>query len=443
VTDLHILGVCGTFMGSLARLARELDYTVSGCDHAAYPPMSEQLAALGIEIQSGFDGPLPPAPTRIVVGNALSRGMPVVEHMLEQRRDYTSGPAWLHDNVLRGRRVVAVAGTHGKTTTTSMLAWILEWANQSPGFLIGGVPGNFGVSARLGNGPFVVEADEYDTAFFDKRAKLVHYPADILIINNIEFDHADIYPNIDAIVRQFQHGLRLVPASGHVIRPVDDANVDRALAGGCWSTVHRAGLGEDCEADVRATPCPGGFEFTGDDGSRTPVRWSVPGQHNMRNAMAAMQAAHLLGVPYSACGQALADFQLPARRLEQFAVVNGIAIYLDFAHHPTAIRETLKALRDLPHQRVIAAVELRSNTMRAGVHGNAVPTAIAQADMAWVLGEDIDAQACARCGVRAESDADTLAKAIVAQARPGDLVLLMSNGDLSQTAAHIADALAS
>ena len=441
MTDLHILGVCGTFMGSLARLARELGYAVSGCDRAAYPPMSDQLAALGIEIQAGFDGPLPPAPTQIVVGNALSRGMPVVEQMLEQRRDYISGPAWLHEHVLRSRPVVAVAGTHGKTTTSSMLAWILESANQSPGFLIGGVPGNFGVSARLGEGPFVVEADEYDTAFFDKRAKLVHYPADIFIINNIEFDHADIYPDIDAIVRQFQHGLRLVPASGHVIGPVDDVNVDEALAGGCWSTVHRTGLGGGSSADVRATPCPGGFELTSDDGLRTQVQWSVPGQHNVRNAMAAMQAAYLLGVPYATSAQALADFQLPARRLERRAVVNDITVYLDFAHHPTAIRETLGALRSLPHQRVLAAVELRSNTMRAGVHGAAVPAAIAEADIGWVLSESVDADACANSGARWTSTPEGLAAAIIAEARPGDLVVLMSNGDLSQTAAHIADAL--
>jgi UDP-N-acetylmuramate: L-alanyl-gamma-D-glutamyl-meso-diaminopimelate ligase len=441
MTELHILGVCGTFMGSLARIARELDYQVSGCDRAAYPPMSEQLAALGISIQSGFGGPLPPLPAQVVVGNALSRGMPVVEQMLEQRRDFISGPAWLHDNVLRSRQVVAVAGTHGKTTTCSMLAWILEVAGQSPGFLIGGVPGNFGVSARLGEGPFVVEADEYDTAFFDKRAKLVHYPADVLVINNIEFDHADIYPDIDAIVRQFQHGLRLVPSSGHVICPINERHVDKALAGGCWSTVHRTSLGEDGKANVRATLDNGGFTFTGDDGAHTQVHWSVPGKHNVRNAMAAMQAAYLLGVPYAVSAHALASFQLPARRLERRAVVNDIAVYLDFAHHPTAIKETLGALRGLPHQRVLAAVELRSNTMRAGVHGAAVPAAIAAADIGWVLAAEVDEQACASSGVRSISNPESLATAIVAEARPGDLVVLMSNGDLSQTAARIADEL--
>ncbi len=440
---IHILGICGTFMGGIARLAIEADHTVSGVDRVAYPPMSDQLAALGIHVEMGFDQPLPDADL-VVVGNSMTRGMPVIEELLRTGRPYVSGPEWLRHHILHGRHVIAVAGTHGKTTTTSILAWILAQAGKDPGFLVGGVPGNFSVSARMGTGPFVVEADEYDTAFFDKRAKFVHYPAHTLVLNNLEFDHADIYPDVNAIVRQFHHAVRLVPDDGTVVCAASQPNLDEALEAGCWSPIERFDV-----TDETASPHAWHGRRTSDDGTRfkvmhagaeaARVTWPVPGVHNVSNALAAIAAAASVGVAPATSAQALTDFQLPARRLELRHNVHDISVLLDFAHHPTAIDATIATLRAVHKGRVLVVVEPRSNTMRAGVHGDTLGTAIRQADRAWILGEF--AADFAGGGIPTEADEYKLARVIAAEARAGDVVALLSNGNLTTLADAIAGAL--
>ncbi|MFL1404130.1 UDP-N-acetylmuramate:L-alanyl-gamma-D-glutamyl-meso-diaminopimelate ligase [Marinobacter sp. M1N3S26] len=372
---IHILGICGTFMGSLAVLARELGHKVTGSDQGVYPPMSTQLEAQGIGLMEGY-GPdnLKPAPDLVLIGNAMSRGNPEVEAVLNRNLDYMSGPEWLAREVLKDRWVLAVAGTHGKTTTTSMLLWILEQAGFEAGYLVGGVPKDFPVSARLGNSDFfVIEADEYDSAFFDKRSKFVHYRPHTCILNNLEFDHADIFDNVEAIERQFHHLVRTVPSKGAIIRPAVDEHLDRALAMGCWSPVQTTAIGSEAGApNWRA-------ELLADDGSSfmlihheqpvATVNWNMTGLHNVRNALSAIAAARHVGVTPDHAVSALNRFGGVKRRMELLADIDGVRVYDDFAHHPTAIATTLEGLRNrVGNELIIALVEPRSNTMQQGVH---------------------------------------------------------------------------
>ncbi len=433
---IHILGICGTFMAGVALLARAAGHTVSGCDAGVYPPMSTQLAEAGIALREGYD-PEQLAefqPDMIVVGNVMSRGRPIVEELLNRDWPYASGPAWLADHVLRGRQVLAVAGTHGKTTTSSLLAWILEYAGLEPGFLIGGIPANFGQSARLGAVPFfVVEADEYDTAFFDKRSKFVHYRPRTLILNNLEFDHADIFPDLAAIQRQFHHLLRTVPGCGRIIANGQDANLAEVLAMGCWTPVERFGTG-DWEAREMA-PDGGAFEvyFQGERQGRGT--WTQLGLHSVHNALAAIAAARQAGVSAATAIAALQDFQGVKRRLEVRGAVNGVTVYDDFAHHPTAIATTLAGLRArVGAQPIIAVLEPRSNTMKMGVFKDSLAPALADADAVVLyqapdLGWNLDTIA-ASLGSRGQvcHTLDETLSAIQAQVQPGTEVLIMSNG---------------
>jgi len=431
---LHILGICGTFMGGVAALARAAGHHVTGSDANVYPPMSDQLRALGIELYEGYSAAnLKPAPDCVVVGNALSRGNPEVEALLESGLAYTSGPQWLAENVLRERWVLAVAGTHGKTTTASMLAWILEHAGLAPGFLIGGVPGNFDATARYGEAPFfVVEADEYDTAFFDKRSKFVHYRPRTLVLNNLEFDHADIFPDLAAIQRQFHHLVRTVPGTGRIIRPADDPALDEVLAQGCWSEVEAfgAGTGAEIEAlgkDWRAFRVWLGGEMQGE------VRWILPGEYNARNALAAILAARHAGVTVSQACEALAAFEGVRRRMEQFLEYRGARFYDDFAHHPTAITASLKALRDAGGgRRLVAALEPGSNTMRQGVHRDSLPGALQQADKVFVLDGaalewNVSELKSTHPALTVISDVDDLCRDLLTEAAPDTDIVLLSN----------------
>ena len=408
--SVHILGICGTFMGGLAVLARELGLDVSGSDQNVYPPMSTQLATLGIALKAGYKAenlPNHPAtihPATIIVGNALSRGNAELEAVLNQRLNYVSGPEWLAQQVLHQHRVLAVAGTHGKTTTTSMLAWILQSAGLQPGFLVGGVPRNFGVSARLSptlagltgdlaphweaRPPFVIEADEYDTAFFDKRSKFVHYRPEIAILNNLEFDHADIFPDLAAIERQFHHFVRTVPGNGTLVVNGDDANLARALKMGCYSHLLQFST-RNTLADYYAevlNPAASHFAVYQQQRLIGEVRWNLVGQHNLSNALAAIAAACAYGVDAQVALAALVSFDPPKRRLEHLGDVDGISIYDDFAHHPTAIATTLNGLRaKLGARRIHAVLEPRSNTMRSGAHTHELAPALAAADYIWLL----------------------------------------------------------
>ncbi|MEC9407190.1 MAG: UDP-N-acetylmuramate:L-alanyl-gamma-D-glutamyl-meso-diaminopimelate ligase [Pseudomonadota bacterium] len=387
MAHVHILGVCGTFMAGIALIAREAGHRVTGSDANVYPPMSTLLAEQGITISPGDDlAQLDPAPDIVVIGNALSRGHPVVEAVLERGLRYTSGPQWLSEAILQSRWVLAVAGTHGKTTTSSVLAWMLEHAGMQPGFLIGGVPGNFPVSARLGGSDFfVIEADEYDTAFFDKRSKFVHYRPRTAVLNNLEFDHADIFDDLAAIERQFHHLVRTVPGSGAVIRPAGDVPLERVIERGCWSQqIH---LGTDCGWQIRAqVPDWSQFELVDPDGRIAEVRWSMLGAHNARNAMAAAAAARHVGVPVDQAAAALRSFEGVRRRLETRGRVGRVTVYDDFAHHPTAITETLRALRArVGSERIVAILEPRSNTMKQGHHREALATSLSAADVVHVL----------------------------------------------------------
>jgi UDP-N-acetylmuramate: L-alanyl-gamma-D-glutamyl-meso-diaminopimelate ligase len=437
-THVHILGIAGTFMGGVAAIASAAGFRVTGSDLNVYPPMSDQLAALGIDFIEGYGAEqLDVQPDVVVVGNALSRGSPVVEAMLDRGMTYTSGPQWLAEQVLKNQHVLAVAGTHGKTTTSSMLAFILEHAGRAPGFLIGGVPSNFESTARLGSGEyFVIEADEYDTAFFDKRAKFVHYRPRTAILNNLEYDHADIYPDVASIRRQFNQLLRTVPAAGCVVQNGDDAELGAVIAAGCWTPRKEFSL-KRADADWSAAHASSSGEFTVLRAGRpvAEVRWSLLGEHNIMNALAAIAAADHVGVPPERAALALGKFLGVKRRMEVRGVVGGITIYDDFAHHPTAIETTLKGLRArLPDARIIAVLEPRSNTMKLGVHRAQLAPALAAADAAWFfstpgLGWDLP-KAVAALGARARFAAtvDALVQGITAEARAGDQVLVMSNG---------------
>jgi len=436
---VHILGIGGTFMGGVAAIAQAAGFRVTGSDLNVYPPMSTQLAALGIDLIQGY-GPdqLDLQADIIVVGNALSRGNAVIEAMLDRGMPYTSGPQWLADQVLRGRHVLAVAGTHGKTSTASMLAWILERAGLVPGFLIGGVPGNFTSSARLGEGPcFVIEADEYDTAFFDKRAKFVHYRPRTAILNNLEYDHADIYDDIASIRRQFNQLLRTVPAAGRLIVNGDDAELAATLALGCWTPRETFGSaqGSDWSAHIAPGSASGRFDVRLRGQALAEVEWPLLGAHNVMNALAAIAAANHVGVAPADAALALSEFLGVKRRMEVRGVIGQVTVYDDFAHHPTAIASTLAGLRErVGDARILAVVEPRSNTMKLGVHRDELAPALAQADLTWFLnapglGWDLPA-AVASMGRRARfaADVDGLAKDLAAECRAGDHVLIMSNG---------------
>ncbi len=435
---IHILGICGTFMGGVAALANAAGHRVTGSDKNVYPPMSTQLKDLGIEVHEGYAAAqLDVAPDCVVVGNVMTRGMPVIEAMLDRGLRYQSGPQWLSEHVLRGRHVFAVAGTHGKTTTASMLAWILQDAGFDTGFLIGGVPANFGVSARAGKSEFfVVEADEYDTAFFDKRAKFVHYRPSTVVLNNLEFDHADIYRDLDAILWQFHQLMRIVPGSGRVVAHAADANLDGLLAMGCWTPVERFGLDAAagwCGAFVDAAERK--IEVRDPDGARAASRWRLGGRHNLENAVAAVAAARSAGIAVDKAVDALSRFDGVKRRMERTATVSDIAIYDDFAHHPTAIRRTISAMRRrYPGQRVVVAVEPRSNTMKLGVHNDELAAALSGADLVWMfrpddMNEDFDA-ALMPLGdkLRVFDDYDRLVNDMSTRVLAGDQIVFMSNG---------------
>ncbi|MBU6438166.1 MAG: UDP-N-acetylmuramate:L-alanyl-gamma-D-glutamyl-meso-diaminopimelate ligase, partial [Betaproteobacteria bacterium] len=364
---LHILGICGTFMGGVAALAKEAGHRVTGCDANVYPPMSTQLQSLGIELTAGYDADqLALRPDLFVIGNAVTRGNPLMEAILNDGARFTSGPQWLAEHVLHGRHVLAVAGTHGKTTTTSMLAWLLQAAGREPGFLVGGVPQNFGVSARLGTGrAFVVEADEYDTAFFDKRSKFVHYGPRTAVLNNLEYDHADIFDDLGAIERQFHHLVRTLPAQARIVSNAGAAALERVLAQGCWSTLQRFGAAGQPGADWQAEGEPHDFVVRLRGAVQGRVRWGLAGVHNQLNALAAVAAAEHLGVPPAQSCEALTQFQNVRRRLELRGVAHGVSVYDDFAHHPTAIATTVDGLRRrVGAARILAVFEPRSNTMK-------------------------------------------------------------------------------
>jgi len=439
---VHILGICGTFMGGVAAIARAAGFRVTGSDRNVYPPMSTQLEALGISPTEGFDAAqLAPAPDVVVVGNVMTRGQPVVEALLESTLPYVSGPEWLAREVLTDRWVLAVAGTHGKTTTASLLAWILEHAGLDPGFLIGGVPANFGLSARLGSGPyFVIEADEYDTAFFDKRAKFVHYRPRTVVLNNLEYDHADIYPDVGAIQRQFHHLVRIVPGSGRIVWNAADALLRETLAMGCWTPLEGFARAVHGDALWTAQPLPGAADFSRFEvleGGQPlgAVEWSLIGAHNMENALAAIAAARHAGVEVPRALAALGAFKGIARRLQLRGEVNGIRVYDDFAHHPTAIATTIDGLRRRAGAaRILAVLEPRSHTMRMGVHEHTLAPALAGADEVWLytpadLGWDTATVLHALGGRgHGSSDIGGLARELARAARPGDQVLIMSNG---------------
>ncbi|QKT03201.1 UDP-N-acetylmuramate:L-alanyl-gamma-D-glutamyl-meso-diaminopimelate ligase [Ectothiorhodospiraceae bacterium 2226] len=433
---IHILGICGTFMGGAALLARALGHRVTGSDANVYPPMSTLLAEQGIDVSSGYEpAHLEPAPDLVVIGNALSRGNPAVEHVLDRGLRYTSGPAFLADHVLAERWVLAVAGTHGKTTTSSMLAWILEDAGLAPGFLIGGVPRNFGVSARLGDTPFfVVEADEYDTAFFDKRSKFVHYRPRTAVLNNLEFDHADIFPDLAAIQRQFHHLVRTVPGSGLIIAPHDDPALDQVLAEGCWTPVERSGDPGGWHARL-TQPDGSAFEVWQGEQPHGTVRWGLLGAHNVQNALHALLAARHAGVAIEQGCAALGRFESVKRRLELRGEIGGVAVYDDFAHHPTAIATTLQGLRRrAPARRLVALLEPRSNTMRMGVHKDSLADSLREADAVFLyappdLGWSLEgvAQALGEAA-QVHDSVDALVAAVVDGAGPDDHIVVMSNG---------------
>ena len=469
---IFIAGICGTFMAGIAQLARAGGYAVRGCDAGVYPPMSTLLRDQGIQVAEGYRPEhLGDDPGTLIIGNALSRGNPLVEHVLNEKLNFCSGPEWLREHILEQRRVIAVAGTHGKTTTSSILAWILECAGAAPGYLIGGKPGNFAQSASAGGGAgqyFVIEADEYDSAFFDKRAKFVHYRPHIAVLNNLEFDHADIYDHVAQIQKQFHHLLRTVPGDGWVVVNADDPRLAEVLAMGCWSKVVRFSTaapaapatpqeaGKGGQIEWRALP-------VSKDGSRfdvlhhgrkvVRVEWQCIGAHNLQNALAALATAQLAGVRAAEAGEYLRDYRPAARRLELLFESGGVCLYDDFAHHPTAIRHTIAALRARhPGRRVIAAVELRSNTMRlsatGGGHGGALTDALAQADCAIVSGgvgvglpPALRGQSNAGGIVQLEGS-DAIIAAIHAQLSGNDSIVIMSNGGFGALGEKIAASLA-
>ena len=444
---LHILGICGTFMGGIAAIARAAGHTVTGCDANVYPPMSDQLRALGIDLIEGWDASqLELKPDIFVVGNVVTRGNPLMEAILNRNLPYTSGPQWLAENVLHGKWVLAVAGTHGKTTTASMLAWILEDAKLDPGFLIGGIPQNFGISARLTASPFfVIEADEYDTAFFDKRSKFVHYRPRTALLNNLEYDHADIFPDLAAIETQFHHLIRTVPGNGLIVSNGREANLERVIERGCWTPIERFGV--DSGWSTGSVDTDGAFDIMLNGVLKGRVNWPLMGEHNRQNAIAAVAAARHAGVPTAVGIEALSRFENVKRRMEIRGAVHGITVYDDFAHHPTAIATTLEGLRHtVGNKRILAVLEPRSNTMKLGVMKAALPDSLAAADQVYCYGAKLGwnaAEALAPLGNKARvfDDLDVLVNQLVADARSGDQVLMMSNGGFGGIHAKLLDAL--
>ncbi|MBN4075309.1 MAG: UDP-N-acetylmuramate:L-alanyl-gamma-D-glutamyl-meso-diaminopimelate ligase [SAR86 cluster bacterium] len=444
---IHILGICGTFMGSLAILAKQLGYQVSGSDQHVYPPMSTQLQEQGIKLSEGYDpAHLQDKPDMIVIGNTCSRGNPAVEYVLNEGLPYCSGPQWLAEHVLQGRWVLAVAGTHGKTTTTSMLSWILEYAGLEPGFLIGGVPKNFDASARLGEQAyFVIEADEYDSAFFDKRSKFIHYQPRTVIMGNLEFDHADIFPNLESIQTQFHHLVKLIPQNGLIISPAENANLAAVFEKGSWAPHETFGVdgvvGEEANPDwqVRLLQEDGSRFQVQHDAEEAEVNWRLLGQHNVQNAIAAIAAAAHVGVSLQKSCAALAKFSGVKRRMEELGSFAGVSVYDDFAHHPTAIKTTLdgkRAALDISNkgERLIAVIEARSNTMKMGYHQNTLADSLSAADKVYwyknadtKLDLDAIASAC-RPEFKALESVDALIEALVAESQSGDHIVVMSNG---------------
>lgn len=447
---IHILGICGTFMAGVAAIARAAGHRVTGADQGVYPPMSDQLAALGIDIVEGYSREqLDPAPDVVVVGNVMTRGVPVIEELLNRRIPYASGPEWLSREVLRKQRVLAVAGTHGKTTTTSLLAWILEKAGMSPGFLIGGIPRDFDTSARFGGGSvFVIEADEYDTAFFDKRAKFLHYRPEIQIINNLEFDHADIYPDLAAIQNQFHQLVRVLPSEGRLIVPAVDNPIREVIDRGCWTPIdtfssdlrHAADWTGVCSAD-------GEFELIEGRDSRGTRPWSMSGAYNAENATAALLAARAVGVDVGTALDAIGSFGGVKRRLENRGVFGGVALYDDFAHHPTAIRRTIDGVRQgLTNGRVLVVLEPRSNTMKLGVHRDTLGAALDGADAVWVyrppgLDWDIEGALAGVPSINICDGTEDIVRDVAQRAMPDDRLIVMSNGGFENLHARLEAAL--
>ena len=435
---IHILGICGTFMGGVAALARAAGHDVTGCDRNVYPPMSTQLKSLGIEIHEGVDAAqLDINPDCVVVGNVMSRGVEVVEAMLDRNMPYKSGPAWLAENVLNDRHVLAVAGTHGKTTTASMLAWILEDAGHAPGFLIGGIPANFGTSARFGDSEyFVVEADEYDTAFFDKRAKFVHYRPRTLVLSNLEYDHADIYKDMDAILWQFHQLLRTVPGKGRIILNGVDENLKVLLDQGCWTPTETFSTEADCDWTARfGDKVERHIGMRGPGGQAAETRWRIGGIYNLENALAAAAAAASAGVSLEQAVDSMSRFDGVKRRMERTATVADIAIYDDFAHHPTAIAKSIRSMRRrYPGHRIVVAVEPRSNTMKLGVHNETLADALQDADLVWMYRPDGmpgDFESSLESlgeKLRLYDDYDRLVNDMSTRVLGGDQVIFMSNG---------------
>lgn len=449
---IHILGICGTFMGGVAQLAKQAGHEVSGCDAKVYPPMSTQLEEAGIELFEGYQvGHLTPRPDLVVIGNVMSRGNPVIEYVLDSDLPYMSGPQWLSEYVLRERWVLSVAGTHGKTSTACLLAWILDYAGMHPGFLIGGVPRNFGVSARLGEGKFfVVEADEYDTAFFDKRSKFVHYRPRTLVLNNLEFDHADIFDSLADIQRQFHHLIRIVPSNGLIVVNREDPNLGATLAMGCWTPCEYFALA-DAGADWRARLLSADgsqFEILRDGESAGRVAWSQLGEHNVNNALAAVAAARHAGVPVVQSIDALGQFEGVKRRLERGGEYAGITLYDDFAHHPTAIATTLAGLRArVGESRLIAVFEPRSNTMRMGVHKATLAAAFAEADRVYLYRPDGLEWSLTEVSTQLDGKAkvidsvSALVEQLARELTPGDHVVIMSNGSFGGLHTKLAERL--
>ena len=455
---IHIIGIGGTFMGGLAAIAQEAGFKVSGCDAKMYPPMSTQLADLGIAVHEGFDAEqLNEFPADVyVVGNVAKRGMPVIEAILNRGLPYVSGPQWLAENVLHGRWVLGVAGTHGKTTTASMLAWVLEYAGLAPGFLIGGIPQNFGISARLPQAPeadpasrspfFVIEADEYDTAFFDKRSKFVHYRPRTAILNNLEYDHADIFPNLAAIQTQFHHLVRTIPGNGLIVCNGREESLQTVLAQGCWTPVENFGSAEGWQAGEPDEN--GAFDVLHHGQTVGHIAWPLLGEHNLLNALAVIAAARHAGVSIQVACEALSQFQNVKRRMEVKGCVRGITVYDDFAHHPTAIATTVAGLRQkVGGARIIAVLEPRSNTMKLGSMKAALPGSLAEADQVFCYGGGVEwdvAAALAPLGgkLHTANDFDAFVQSILSNAQSGDHILVMSNGGFGGIHQKLLDGLA-
>ncbi len=452
---IHILGICGTFMGGLALIARELGFQVSGSDQNVYPPMSTQLEEQGIRLLEGYQAENLlengiGKPDVVVIGNAMSRGNPEVEAVLNQGLRYVSGPQWLAEAVLHNKWVLGVAGTHGKTTTTGMLAWILEHNGFKPGFLIGGIPMNFGISARLGESDFfVIEADEYDSAFFDKRSKFVHYRPRTAILNNLEYDHADIFPDLDAIKKQFHHLVRTVPGEGLIISPASEKNIDDVLAMGCWSPVTRTSINGNAEWDAQLTQADGSqFKVLVNGVAQGSVDWELTGNHNVYNALSAIVAAKHVGILPKDAIAALAQFKNVKRRMEVIAKINGVTIYDDFAHHPTAIETTLDGLRkQVGQERIIAIVEPRSNTMKLGIHTESLALSLHDADKAILyqpdnLGWDVSGLTQYAKNIEICKTLDDIIDKLKLEARYGGHFVLMSNGSFGGIYQRLQEALA-